>query len=325
VNTQPAAFFTNRWKSVALTCARFVPVSWRGAVVLCGVIASAGVCLTVHAVCDDPDDPDDDIAVATARRFVLSDQQFDQMVFGGGQRVVVANGERKVISTSSTDVVKRMETLLENEIRSVDARCGLSDAQKKKLQLAGRGDITRLLNRVSELRRKCTAGAMDQMQYQAIMVEVQALSLRNSPQVGPFGESSLLQKTLRKTLTYEQLVQFRALARERSVQVVENALRGLDGNIRTKLVGENRKKFIDTLVDHGSLPQTNSPYIQYIVWLEAGRLEDQLKPLLDESQWQIFRQQVSNARRSEQALRQSGQWPVARPADDDSPPDNAKD
>ena len=92
-----------------------------------------------------------------------------------------------------------------------------------------------------------------------------------------------------------------------------------------RLVGEKRQKFIDTLVEQGNLPQTNSPYIQYIVWFEAGKLEDHLKPLLDETQWLAFQQQVGNARQVEQALRNRGLWPAAQPADDEFPPDTTKD
>lgn len=265
------------------------------------------------------DDDDDDAVqrVAEVERFVLSEQQFDQMVFGGGVRRVLDGGGRQVVDgQGSADGVRRqMESILDGEIRTVDARCSLNEAQKKKLQLAGRGDIARWLSRVSELRAKFTATPMDQRQYQAIMVELRPL--RTVPQLGPFGESSLLRKTLRTTLSDEQLPRYRALVRERAVQAVENALRILDSQTRTKLVGDNRQKFIDTLVDHGNFPQTNSPYIQYIVWLEADRLEDQLKPLLDETQRLAFQQQVGKARQVEQALRSSGQWPGAQPADDD--------
>jgi hypothetical protein len=260
----------------------------------------------------------DDEKVAAVRRMVLSEQQFDQMVFGAAQRVVVEGGQRKVVvsSGSGANAGRQMESVLENEIRTVDTRCALTEPQTKKLQLAGRGDIARWQSRVSDLRRKCAGAEMDQEQYTAIMMELQ--SLRLAVQSGPFGEMSLLRKTLRKTLTDEQLTQFRALVRERAVQAVENLLRPLDASSQTKLVGEKRKKFIDTLVDQARLPETNNPYVQFIVMLEASRLEDQLKPLLNEDQWQTFRQQVNNARRMENMLRQSGQWPAPQAEDDET-------
>ena len=287
-----------------------------------GVAVSINAGIAAPARCDDPDEPDEG-KVAVVQRLMISPAQFDQWVFHGPQRVVVEGGQRVISGQSATDVQRLVESILEAEIRTFDARCRLSEAQKKKLQLAGQGDIARWLNRVSELRRKCTAMPMDQQQYNAVMVEIK--SVRYTPQIGPFDETSLLRKTLRKSLTPEQFAAFQTLVRERSVQAIANAMSGLDSNSRTKLVGDNRQKFIDTLVDHGNFPQTNTPYMQYIVWSEAGRLEDQLKPLLDETQRQAFQQQVSNARRVEQSLRQSGRWPAAQAADDESPNALTKD
>ena len=336
--------------------ARRSPVSCWRAVVLCEVVVTLTAGLAAQALGDDVlrvipgdnarwvdiltiqdqdglaakplgDDDDDDAVqgvtaverAAAAERAALLERQFDQMVFGGAQRVLVLDGGRRQVvagQESANGVRRQTESILDTEIRTVDARCSLSEAQKKKLQLAGRGDIARWLSRVSELRMKCTAAAMDLQQYQAIMLELQ--SMRYVPQYGPFGETSLFRKTLRTTLTDEQLARFQALVRERSVERVEDALSNWDRAAgRTKLVGEHRQKFIDTLVEHGNFPQTSSPYIQYFVWLEAGRLEDQLKPLLDETQRLAVKQQVSNARRVEQVLRSTGQWPVAQPADDD--------
>ena len=336
MNTRRTASITSQAGNGESPRARPARVSrWR-AVVLCDVIIAVSAGLAAPARCDaqhqilvEPDDDDDPIVVrgaAAVERIVFSEQQFDQMVFGRAQPgvVVLDGGQRRVVhgQESAKDVRRQMESILDSEIRAVDTRCSLSEAQKKKLHLAGRGDIARWMSRVSELRKKYTAMTMDQQQYQAIMIELQPL--RNVPQFGPFGETSLLRKTLRNTLTDEQLPRFQALVRERSVHAVENALRGWDGAAsRAKLVGENRQKFIDTLVEQANLPQTNGPYMQYIVWFEAGRLEDQLKPLLDETQWQLFQGQVNNAKRVEQTLRNSGLWPAARPTDEDETPSDS--
>jgi hypothetical protein len=57
--------------------------------------------------------------------------------------------------------------------------------------------------------------------------------------------------------------------------------------------------------------------MRHIVLLEAGRLADQLRPLLDETQWQAFQQQLSTVKQVEQTIRNSGQWPVSPLTDDD--------
>jgi hypothetical protein len=146
------------------------------------VVASTSVGLTAQALCDDPDDPDE--AVVAVERFVLSEEQFDQMVFGGARRVVVLDGgQRKAIAgqPSVTDFSRQMESLLENEIRAVDARCRLSEAQTKKLRLAGRGDIAQWLNHVSDLRKKCTGTAMDRQQYIALVSQYNQCEMSTSP------------------------------------------------------------------------------------------------------------------------------------------------
>ncbi|MBI5759546.1 MAG: hypothetical protein HZA46_13590 [Planctomycetales bacterium] len=290
-------------------------------VLLGGIVITAG--LAAHALCDD----DDTGEAGVVKQFTFSGPQFDAIVFGGNPRVVIENGQQRVISEtpSMVDVREFMESVLFYKMSTIDDRCSLTELQRKKLNLAGRGDIFRWQSRVCELRKKCTSMTMDRQQYTELMPELQ--SLRYFPQFGQDGETSLFRKTLRTALTDEQQTRYRRLERELRIEAIERALTNWDrGTNGLKLARgtETRRKFIDTLVERGNFPQINNPYMPYIVLLEADRLEDQLKPLLNETQWHAFKTQVVQARRLEPNIRQLAQWPLPAPEDDEETPTDAK-
>lgn len=276
------------------------------------------------------------------RTYMISEQQFDQMVFGGQQPQVVqrvqgvaraqvvrqVNGVqvielvpaaelvRNVVPQSAiTDFRKRMEANANVEIESVARHVLLTEAQKKKLTLAARGDVEQVITRAAELRPKLTSKPIDQQQYVVLMRELQPL--RMTQQFGLIGENSLFRKTLRHTLTDEQRVRWQSLERERQRMAVESALlkcqRMADGFI---LTGENRRQFVEVVVEHGDLPETRNSYIHYVVLVETGKLEDRLKPLVSEEVWELLQKQIIQAKQIEATLHRSGQWPV-RAADED--------
>ena len=70
--------------------------------------------------------------------FVLSDELFDQWAFGGRM-------------TGNT-IRNKLDSLLTMQIEEIDRSCTLTEAQKNKLRLAGRGDMKRFLDRVEEKR-----------------------------------------------------------------------------------------------------------------------------------------------------------------------------
>ena len=283
------------------------------------------------------DDDDDAAPVVGERQFMITEQQFDQMVFGGQQmvrrEVVVlrANGvpamevvQNMVAQTSVADFQKRMEATANAEIETVDRRVSLTEAQKKKLKLAARGDVAQFISRAAELRPKLTSKPIDQQQYAALMKELQPL--RMSQQFGIVGENSLFRKTLRHTLTGEQRVRWQTLERERQSAVIETAIQTWERMANgVKMPAPNRQKFIDVLVEYGNLPETRSTYIYYVVLVEAGKLEDRLKPILSEEIWEKLQIQITQAKQVEATLRRSGQWPVRSAEDDEGLADQAKE
>src|SRR5439155_17777887 len=150
----------------------------------------------------------------------------------------------------------RMEAWVAGEIRVIDTRASLTVAQKKKLQLAARGDLADHLSRAAELRPKLTSKPLAEQQYLELMREVQPLRL--AQQFGIFGANSLFRKILRRMLTADQL---RMVERERQKQIIESALLNCEqAKSRFVLTGETRRKFAELILEHGQVPQYVGPY-----------------------------------------------------------------
>jgi hypothetical protein len=122
-----------------------------------------------------------------ARR-IWTDQQVETLIF---QRDGNAAGARR-----------RLDTLLATQISELDRAYTLTDAQKEKLRLAGRGDIKRFFDKCENVKRKFQLINQGEQNLQEIN---QDLRLLREASNGLFNESSLLRKSLPNTLTSEQI------------------------------------------------------------------------------------------------------------------------
>ena len=268
---------------------------------------------------------DDDVVenVDVQPRFTISEQQFDQSVFNTRGAVVIANGGRlKQVVVSQTTPIEQaksqLETYINAEIATVVLRCNLTETQKKKLRLAGRGDIADFFARVMELRRRCTSESMTQQEYTTLHAEM--TKLRMMIQTGSISDATLICKTLRRILSDEQSVLYKTLERERRIAIITESLATQWGQNSkpVRLAKEAQQQFVDVLLQHGRLPTNQSPYRLYFVLLEIDRLEDRLKPLLSDEEWQQFQFPISQAKRIEPFLRTTGQWPSEEIVDETS-------
>jgi hypothetical protein len=285
--------------------------AWELVFVLLALAVSVGAGAVARAA--DDDDPNND------RRIAISEQQFEYLLKRTPITIEVIDGERRMSIPQSAR--KEMDAELTSEIETIVRECSLTETQKKKLQLAGRGDIAQILDRVTDLRGRYVAVPLD---FEQVQNELHMLC--NISQFCTLQEASLFRKTLRKLLNDEQLVQFQLLEHKRKVALVESAL-GIwsRASNRVDLKGEARQRFIDTLVTHGDIPPTPNPYAQYIVLFEAARLETPMTPLLTESEWQTMEPVLKVARKLEPNLRKSGQWPLPRTVDEGDRSNTTKD
>src|SRR5262249_40596187 len=97
---------------------------------------------------------------------------FDRLVFGG-------EGETPVIAAR-----RRLERLLKERVAGIGADIDVSAAQARKLELAGRGDIERLLERVADCRRRFERAPEDER------LQVEAARLQGLVVSGPFDDRS---------------------------------------------------------------------------------------------------------------------------------------
>jgi hypothetical protein len=140
---------------------------------------------------DDDDEPDEK---APARpRFVIAEESFDRWIFG-------STGDAKSGRAY-------LEALLQSKINDVNKVRGLTPAQKKKLLLAGRGDIKRLFDRIEEERKEFALVRTDAAHCERFFRELNPL--RVTMRQGPFEFGSIFAKTLQKMLDEGQLARRR--------------------------------------------------------------------------------------------------------------------
>jgi hypothetical protein len=257
--------------------------------------------------------------VAAERRALMAEQmlrlqhQLDAMVFQPDRTASAAR--------------QRLDALLASKVQDIDRVCHLTDAQRKKLQLAGRGDICRFFERYEGVKLKPQLLEPDEHGVLAIQREVQ--SLRMTLQSGLFHEESLLHKSLRNTLTGEQFARHNAVDRERRVArhrvSIEAAVKILQRGVSLR---EAQRRELLTLMTKEIRPsRREGPYDQYRILIQAGRLpEGKLKPLFDNAQWQAVTAQLAQLQALEPRLRESGMLPAEDDEDDsaDAAPPNPK-
>ncbi len=165
------------------------------------VMASA-VCLApLSGAFAEPIDRNGEVPVADEPRpdpaLQAFADEFDQSVLGGTG------------APAATAQRRWLDAVMAKKVTAINRVCGLSEEQKQKLELAGRGDIKRLVDRIDALRRKFQTirreGA-DSNGPNAIDGEVSIVKgiLRS----GPFGDDSLFAKTQKTILTADQAAKF---------------------------------------------------------------------------------------------------------------------
>jgi hypothetical protein len=137
----------------------------------------------------------------------LSIVNFDEAVFGP------ASG------TTFDPAVKRqlLTALLARKVSDVERLCELTAAQRKKLELAGRGDLYRLFEQIEDLRLSCQAICEQDQEQNAMTlllewgksVSREIQPLKAALVAGPFGERSLFAKTLAGIISPGQLAEYR--------------------------------------------------------------------------------------------------------------------
>jgi hypothetical protein len=230
--------------------------------------------------------------------------------------------EAWVFGDNASMARRRIESRLADQIQDLDRACTLTDAQKEKLHLAGRGDIKRFFDRFDAFKRKAQRMQQDEQKMQRIFQEIPPLQA--TLHGGLFHEDSLLVKSLPTTLTAEQFARYDAMARERRLSRhresvlkavgmlklgFENAVARLGRDI---VLREEQRQALITLMTQETRPSRRpGPYDYHVLLLQLGRLpEEKFKRLFDDDQWQIINGMLAGFQRLEPMLRREGLLPA---------------
>lgn len=247
---------------------------------------------------DDEDEPEAPAAgIVQQPVWVMSDPQFDQWVFGAGGGN--ANAARS-----------RLESLLRLQVEDLARACKLTDEQKTKLRLAGRGDIKRYFDKVEQQRRKYRNKQYDQNEIGQVFQEIQPLQ---APlRTGVFGDGSIYSKTVRNVMTPEQVQNYETSQRE---------LRAFRYRARIELVvatlgrsvgmsADQRRQFAKVLNEETRPPREFGQNDYQVALLQAAKVpEEKLKPIFDDAQWRVLGRHFEQVRALEQVIRQNGYVP----------------
>jgi hypothetical protein len=218
-------------------------------------------------------------------------EQVDQMLYGRFGGAGVARN--------------KLDSALALRVDDVDRICGVTEGQKKKLQVAGRGDIKRFFDRVEETKRRFES--VKNNQFNNIWQEIQPLQTELNS--GLFGDDSFFAKTVKRTLNEEQAAKFANVVRERNLvryrATVGWCVVQLDRSVG--LSDDQRARMVELLVKETRPPKRFGQNDYWFMMLQASKIsESKLKPILDDIQWRILERQLNQGKGMEQWLRMSG-------------------
>ena len=103
----------------------------------------------------------------------------------------------------------RLKRILKARIAAIDRACGLAEAQRAKLELAGQGAIIRFLENFAEQKRQFLAEPRDELAVTRHLFDSPAIvELRRKLRNGPFEEESAFATAVAKLLTAEQAAKY---------------------------------------------------------------------------------------------------------------------
>jgi hypothetical protein len=274
--------------------------SW--ALILFAAMMSAPLAAS-PACAQDADEPEEAAAPAppARQRVRISARQFDRLLFGN--------------EGDSESARRIIEARLKSRIGFVDQLCGITRDQRKKLELAGRGDIKRFFDRVEKLREQILDAA-DIDRLRGLIVEAQELGKVFRQQL--FADESIFAKTLRVTLDREQSARCYKLWDENRLLRHQSRVEWVALTLQKNLVlsdGE-RLRFLVVLLEETRPPRGFGPSDYHGIMYQASQIpESKLRPVFDrESSWRSLRAEFDDALRREPMLRESGYLPEDRPA-----------
>jgi hypothetical protein len=205
----------------------------------------------------------------------------------------------------------QFESKLKSRVERLANRYALSEAQQKKLLLAGRGDIKRFFDAIDQVRSRVQRnGAEAHADLIAAMNELESLTER--VQRDPFARGSFFAKTIASTLSGQQLAQYEKTERELVLNRHRSTIRWVLGtwDETLKLTAEQHRR-LEALCEQQTRPPQRFGGDDYFgLLLQLSRLpEERLKPLFSDGQWKTVQVQIAVAKGQETQLKNDGYVP----------------
>ena len=200
-----------------------------------------------------------------------------------------------------------LDACLRLKVNEIGKLFGLSQTQKDKLELAGKGDIDRFVRRVDELKGKWQPRRVPQAQFNAMARETWPLQQLLGH--GLFESGSLFQKTLLTTLRPDQAAHYEQNDRERreyrNEAYVELVVIQLDAILG--LSDDQRQRLLQLLLDRDSRV---ARFRSVRTSRRAGGMsrlpDDTFLSLFDPGQWRQLKLKLATARSTVATFKQLG-------------------
>lgn len=264
------------------------------------LISGFTLIVTPSAFAQFPDDvvetPADEVAIR--QQFAgLHENNFYHWAFGTKANQFLQKG--------NSAVRDRMVATLSLSIDSIDRACRLTEEQRARLMLAGRGDIKRFMDDVDERKRFFDALKNDQSRINEISQGLQPL--RKKFEDGIFGPGSLLRKSIKISLNSSQVHDYEVwVDQSKSFAYrarAEYAVLLLDQSIG--LTAHQRTKFIELIMAETKPPRRsqNGTIDQQLILYQLARVpKAKLNAIIDNDQMAALEPMFEMAKRYEKTF-----------------------
>lgn len=223
------------------------------------------------------------------------------------------------VAGASNLVRKKLETQLTQAVEWVARSCDASDAQQKKLHLAGLGDIERFFDRMDVLWKELRQDAADPDEFDERVAGIRRVE--GEMNAGLFGPDSLFEKAIRRTLNNEQWARYEQARLERRAAGYRArvVLVVAQWDKIVPLRAEQRRRLSDLLAAETHPPRWYGTYDFPAIMVQAARIPDgRYQAILDDEQLPLIRKLLTKSQVYEGMLQRIGVL-EPNPADDHQP------
>jgi hypothetical protein len=185
---------------------------------------------------------------------------------------------------------QQLQALVVRRIRTLTAQCHLTEGQQKKLELAGRGDVKRFLDRFDHIARTLEDSESSVDDMRLAMRELQPLL--NSIHLRIFSDDSLFAKTLATTLDPQQAAAREKALADKNKELHRAAIESAVNTLRTNLgLTETQGDRLEQLFGQETRPPRRfgaAPDIAAVLFQASRIPEDRIRPIFDDDQWRIM-------------------------------------